>query len=639
MRTRELAALAVTVGLALAGCTAGSDPGGGPGPSGGPGGPAYRLVSYDSCEQALDGLRRAALAVVTPYGLGGWGGERDMSVAVPQGRSASAEPAPAPTHSTTTVHEVGVDEPDLVKTDGRRIVAVAGGRLRVVDAATRRVTGSLDLPGLGGPGRGWYGSGGDLLLHGDRALVLLSAQPWLSERMPADAGPEPVPPVAEPIGPRLLVVDLSGPRPAVLSRITLDGEYVDARQVGGTVRVVARSGPRLRFGWPYSGRGEAAALRANRRVVRESTVDDWLPRWRVERDGRAADGRLPCERLSHPAAYSGASMITVHTVHLGAAPDEVFGAEDPVGVVGDGNTVYGTAESLYVATGMPWMAGPGRRTEVHRFDVSGTGRPRYAASGDVPGSLIGQYALSEHDGHLRVATTTVAAPRGSEAGRTESAVHVLAERAGRLVEVGRVGGLGKGEQIYAVRFLGPVGYVVTFRQLDPLYTLDLRDPTRPRVVGELKIPGYSAYLHPAGDGLLLGVGQDATGQGGRLGTQVSLFDVRDPARPVKLAGHVVRGGWSEAESDPHAFLWWPDRGLVVIPVAGPSGPGSGALALTLRGNAFAVLGTVRHPAPGWPSGAQVRRSLVVDRTLWTVSESGLKANDLDTLAEQATIPF
>ena len=118
-------------------------------------------------------------------------------------------------------------------------------------------------------------------------------------------------------------------------------------------------------------------------------------------------------------------------------------------------------------------------------------------------------------------------------------------------------GLGKGERIFAVRFLGDVGYVVTFRQTDPLYTLDLARPEAPRVVGELKIRGYSAYLHPIGEGLLLGVGQDATAAGGRLGAQVSLFDVSNLARPVRLHQRLLGdGGTSEVEWDHHAFLWW-----------------------------------------------------------------------------------
>ena len=121
----------------------------------------------------------------------------------------------------------------------------------------------------------------------------------------------------------------------------------------------------------------------------------------------------------------------------------------------------------------------------------------------MPGRLLDQYSMSEHDGRLRLATTTSPSPGVRGPGgewRSESAVHVLAERGGRLTEIGKVGGLGKGERIYSVRFIGPTGYVVTFRQIDPLYVIDLRDPSRPAVTGELKITGYSAYLHPTADG-------------------------------------------------------------------------------------------------------------------------------------------
>jgi uncharacterized secreted protein with C-terminal beta-propeller domain len=260
----------------------------------------------------------------------------------------------------------------------------------------------------------------------------------------------------------------------------------------------------------------------------------------------------------------------------------------------------------------------------------------------VPGDLLNQYALSEYDGRLRIATTTTDAgpPRCcDQPPATRSAVRVLEERGGALVEVGRVDGLGRGERIYAVRFVGPVGYLVTFRQMDPLYPLDLRDPRHPRAVGALEITGYSAYLHPAGDGLLLGVGQQATTRGRALGTQVSLFDVHDPARPVRLAGQQVPGGSSEAESDPHAFLYWPATGLVVVPVTGPdTGYVGTALVLSLRGHDLTVRGTVRHPT-GQSSGGPLSRALVVGETLWTLSDGGLQANDAATLATRTWLPF
>ena len=156
----------------------------------------------------------------------------------------------------------------------------------------------------------------------------------------------------------------------------------------------------------------------------------------------------------------------------------------------------------------------------------------------MPGSLLNQFSLSEHEGILRAATTVGFGPDA------ESRVTTLERRDGRLVKRGDVGGLGRGERIYAVRFIGDVGYVVTFRQVDPLYTIDLADPDRPRVLGELKIPGYSAYLHPVGDDLLLGVGQDATDQGRLQGLQISLFDVSDLARPARLQQLRLGERWS-----------------------------------------------------------------------------------------------
>jgi uncharacterized secreted protein with C-terminal beta-propeller domain len=266
------------------------------------------------------------------------------------------------------------------------------------------------------------------------------------------------------------------------------------------------------------------------------------------------------------------------------------------------------------------------QTEVYKFDISGAGRPKYVAGGTVPGWLINQYAMSEWDGKLRVATTL---------GQTESSVYVLS---GSLQQVSHVGGLGKGERIYAVRFVGPTGYVVTFRQTDPLYVVDLRDAAQPRVTGELKINGYSAYLHPAGDGRLIGVGQDADDNGRRKGVQVSLFNVADPSRPTRLAQYAIPGGYTEAEFDPHAFLYWPATGLLVVPVVAPGdlvrGADLGALALRLSAGSIAPVGRVASSR-----GEQIRRSLVIGDVLWTVSDTSLSAHDAGSLATLTEVPL
>ena len=164
-------------------------------------------------------------------------------------------------------------------------------------------------------------------------------------------------------------------------------------------------------------------------------------------------------------------------------------------------------------------------------------------------------------------------------------------------------------------------------------------PAAPRVTGELKITGYSSYLHPVGPGRLLGIGQEASDQGQTQGTQISLFDVSDPAHPTRLARHHVRAGHSEAEYDPHAFLYWPATNLLVVPLnryPGPAdrarAPAHGALALRVTDDGLTELGTIDHAgAPDSPYGDPLRRSLVLDGVLWTFSETTAKATDLTTM--------
>jgi hypothetical protein len=189
--------------------------------------------------------------------------------------------------------------------------------------------------------------------------------------------------------------------------------------------------------------------------------------------------------------------------------------------------------------------------------------------------------------------------------------------------------------------------VVTFKQTDPLYTVDISDPAHPTVKGELKIPGYSAYLHPADASRLIGVGQDATDQGRVTGTQVSLFDVRDLANPSRIAQYKLAGSYSEAEFEPHAFLYWPADGLLVVPLQGRNtvavpgasstsrfAPMQGALVLRVGSAGITEVGFLSHP-----SYSAIRRSLIIDSTLWTVSDGGLLASDKNSLARLAWIPF
>jgi hypothetical protein len=256
---------------------------------------------------------------------------------------------------------------------------------------------------------------------------------------------------------------------------------------------------------------------------------------------------------------------------------------------------------------------------------------------------------------------------------------VLATRGGVLVPVGQVAGLGLGQQIYSVRFVGDTGYVVTFHQVDPLYTIDLSSPIAPRVAGQLELQGYSAYLHPVGNGLLLGIGQDVGSANNEpAGTQLELFDVSKASAPKLLARTTVgTGSSSQVQYDHHAFLFWPPTNLAVLPVqiypvySGPqpapaggqtgasqgsatastgsatasqgsttsSNPGfTGAIGFRVDRSGIAEVGRISHDATNGYTPA-IRRSIVIGDALFTVSDGGVMASRLDTLAREAFVPF
>jgi hypothetical protein len=674
------------------------------------------LVRFTSCDDALRNLRAAATSALATSASGEGAGSIGPSQVAPRAASgpagsgsanaSSQAGAAAPgLYSGTNTATPGVDEPDLVKTDGRRIVTVTGGVLRVVDARTGQLTGAIDLSS-DGQYVGWTPA--SLLLAGNHALVLFSQNIYAVGGQVSPGGTGPGAPVqsgqvtpqgsastsaAVPInGPLLALVDLSAGAPRIISEYTMDGSLLDARQIGPVARVVIQSTPRLyppsfgQVGPPYAPGSTAAITRAG--------IGQWLPRYSLTTGAVTHAGQVDCASVSHPAAalYTGSSMLTVLTFDVSGSS---LGDGEPVTVVADGDTVYSDGTSLYIAS-REWTAQPAQGTSgggvaysgtadimpissagytgIYKFDISGPGRPVYEAAGSVPGWLLGssgtaQYSMSAWNGALRVATTTSATFTAGTEQESSSAVYVLEQSGDQLDIIGKAGGLGAGEQIYAVRFVGPDGYVVTFRQTDPLYTLDLSDPAQPRVVGQLPLSGYSAYLYPVDATHLIGVGQDANAFGQTTGTQISLFDVSDLAAPVRLATYDAQFGHSEAEFDPHAFLYWPATRLLVIPVQLPSGviaepappggpvqggpvqggpvqsapayvPASEAVVLHVGVHGFAAVGAITHPiTAGDPAGGQIRRSLVIGTALWTLSDAGLKANDSTTLTPLVWVPF
>ena len=647
-RTGAPLALVVVLSLALLAAAGGSAAPGAAAKSG----KGARLQSFGSCTNLLAYARQHTLPLVGPWGLGGVsGGSGAMPAAGATAGTARAGEADTSgvDFSTTNVQEEGVDEPDIVKSNGSTLFVVRGDRLFAVDVrgAKPKPAGTLQLPA---------GASYELLLHGERLLVLARAGLVAVDVQPGGVAASTVPAYRQQTN--LIEVDVGDPSaPRIVRSLALDADYVSARLVGNVARIVTVSGmpQALPFVTPAESTpaATAAALARNRAVVKTSRLGSWIPSYRVKgRRGETLARRplVQCRNVRHPAVYSGLGLLTVLTVDLrkGLAPI------DSDSIVADGRTVYASQDSLYVAT-QRWLAQPVTEdtseppritTAIHKFDISDPAATRYRGSGTVSGYLLSQWALSEHKGVLRVASTEAPAWWGTGQEESESSVTTLGERDGALVQLGRVGGLGKGERVYAVRFIGDTGYVVTFRQVDPLYTLDLSTPSRPAVLGELKIQGYSAYLHPLGDDLLLGIGQDATAEGRVLGTQLSLFDVSDLRHPVRIRQYALGSSWSEAEGEHHAFLWWGPSRLAVLPVVSYADkPFAGAVGFRVSRSGIDEVGRVTHTGEG--AGASsgrvgavaVSRSLVVGDTLFTVSSMGVKAVSLGSFAEQGWVSF
>jgi uncharacterized secreted protein with C-terminal beta-propeller domain len=245
----------------------------------------------------------------------------------------------------------------------------------------------------------------------------------------------------------------------------------------------------------------------------------------------------------------------------------VPGPDSTTAVAGVTGTVYASTSSLYVAAthwGAWWdSTEDGVTTNLYKFDLTESGVP-LVAMGAVPGSIINQFSLDETAGLLRIATTTW------NAGGSSNGVYVLNASNGNLGVIGKVTGLAAGERIFSVRFVGTRGYVSTFRQIDPFFVIDLANPAAPRVVGELKVPGFSSYLQPLDATRVLGVGRDVDPDTGRvLGLQLSIFDVSRPASPTRTATYTFPGdgwgSWSAAMWDHRALAWFPEHGILTLP--------------------------------------------------------------------------
>ena len=440
------------------------------------------LQAFEECDDFLSHLQENALEMVGPWGLDqhGFGGpavaleggiavdtavEESRQVAISDSAAgdavshAASAPVAGEDFSTTNVQEVGVDEPDLVKTDGRRILAIAQNQLHLVilEDGTPHLVDSIDLP------RDTWVQ--EMLFDGDRVLLLAGGNGGAGTPIAAARSSSP--------GQGwwqisvLVQVDIDGEDLEITRKLSLDGYQLSARVVGGVARVVVQSSPTgLVFEYPEGGglRAERDAERANRRIIEQSSIDNWLPYFVLE-DGRGRvidEGTLvDCENTYHPDDFSGLNMLNVVTIDLAG---EGLSAPDAVSVLADGQIVYASTGSLYVATTrwIPWwriddavnsgedVEVPEISTGIHKFDITDPTTSAYVASGEVPGSVLNQYSLSEHDGFIRIATTKESL-WWEQRQESSSSLFVLEPDGGELKIVGEVNDLGRGERIFAVQ--------------------------------------------------------------------------------------------------------------------------------------------------------------------------------------------
>lgn len=489
-----------------------------------------------SCTELLTSYRDRGLAQVTSWGwsggIEGYSGRFDDLAGVVEERLSKAVRTGSATG--TNVQEAEVDEPDTVKTDGSRVVRLRDSTLMVHEATDKGMQklSSLHLPRL---------EDGEILLDGDTVVAL-----------GADRTSEHDESTGSRRGSRVITVSLKdAAKPAITSDVTYSARIISVRQHGDIARLVLSSGlPSLDFSQP-DGRKVSLkqALAANREVVKTSKITDWLPTYD---DGTGPRPVLDCTNVAIGPDDLGLGTVSIVGIDV-VQPTR----PSAIGLSGGTTIAYESADHLYLASTPSWdscgwsrdcVSAPDGTTHIFDFELDGIAA-RHIASGELEGTIADRWSLDEADDVLRVALGP-----STETGNFNSVVTM--QRVGTdLVELGRVDRLGPGEEIKGVRWFDDLAIVVTFREVDPLFTIDLSNPARPTLLGKLKIPGYSDYLHPVGDDQLLGIGYNGSGSS----AQIALFDIANLADVRRDDVLTFDRHRSMATEDPRAFTWLPER--------------------------------------------------------------------------------
>jgi uncharacterized secreted protein with C-terminal beta-propeller domain len=567
--------------------------------------------------QALEGNRRALLAnkclartgtkyyldgapvsYCSPYqgtGSGGASSSGNFGIgstnpSAPNQNAASPVPVAAATdnspaddgassYSTTNTQVVGVDEADFVKNDDGHVYVLSTRGLHVIDAWPAPETKQIKLLPLAGEPRRLY-------LVGDKLVVYsrLGAGANGGLGTPSEQGCTygyDCRFSAEPGHTLVSVYDVSEPsEPKELRRFEFSGSYVDSRRVGDIVYTVVQDGDSVSLpGVDLTLQADSAAeleQQYQQRVTEADAAVDGAPAasflpWvhRVDTDKAFTDASS-CDSALTAQAAQGKSFLSLVSFDLSS-----LGQPWRTLIAGKPGYVYASEKALYIATdgvdGGDSIAhsknAQSDRSTLHKFALDGI-KTSYRGSSPIAGHVLNQFSMDELNDVMRVATSSGWVPSPD----VSSNLTTLAERDGKFAEIARLGGIAPTEDIRSVRFDGTRAFVVTFKKTDPLFVFDLTLPEAPKMLGELKIPGFSTYMHPIDHDHLLAIGFDADDHGSFAyfdGIQLQIFDVSNLASPQLLHKTTVgtRGSASEALTNHLAFNYFPAKGVLALPMS------------------------------------------------------------------------
>lgn len=551
----------------------------------------------------------------------GWGFGRSFKGAQVLESAADAAVAAPGDYSTTNIQVEGVDEADLVKTDGLYIYIVSDYAVHIVRAYPPEEAELVSTVTFGQMVTNIY-------VDGDKLIVMTMDDPWVYSTwsIPDEIWVETT---------KVHIYDISDRTAPALDRtINADGYTVNSRMIGDYVYLVTQ-----------------------RSDITFNEDEVWLPRFTDDGATTVVEADMIYYTNVTEPWYSFTNILAIN----------VQDAEEQIGyesfLLGPSTTLYASRENIYLTS--PSWDWSSDSTNVYKITIDGRSI-EFTADGTVPGRVLNQFSMDERDDYFRIAVTSGHVSRNGAS--TSNDVYVLNASLGI---VGSVTGLAPGEDIYSVRFMGDRCYMVTFKKVDPLFTIDLADPENPKVLGKLKIPGYSDYLHPYDENTLIGIGKETIeAEEGDFawyqGVKISLFDVSDVENPRELAKIEIgdRGTDSPALDDHKAVLFSRERNLLVIPITvaevdeddySGTPPANahgeyvyqGAYVFHVsREDGIEVTGRVTHiddPETFLKSGYYfdsdlfVERSLYIEESLYTISQGMLKVNALADLTEIVSV--